>query len=779
MQSKLSELSKSSKLSLIYLTCLIGLSAFVVYAQSSIPPNSSLSLTKDPATGLFVLNMSDPEGIRSFSLAPQESDNLPYSGDISGCPRNRKIDNIRFDDPSDFEPPMKGYVYDCRGSEVEFNIEKTPAKVFKSTKVSPEPQTVPPPPPTTPPPSAGSKREEIKKEFTYPIPELGNCGSEAECKLYCDDMAHIEACLDFAERNGLLSEDELEKGKKFKEILKSKGGGPGGCRSEKECEAYCGDIDRIDECLEFAEKNNFVKGAELDEIKKIHRAVRAGKQFPGGCKTKLTCEAYCQNPDHIDECFAFAKDNGLMSEEELKEAEKFMPLIKSGQTPGACKTKEACEAYCESDEHIDECIDFAARNGMISPEELEMVKKTGGKGPGGCKGRACRDFCEKSENQKTCFEFAKEHGLMKEKDLRRMEEGKERLKKELENMPPEVRVCLERVLGPEGLGAIQSGEFFGGRDLGEKMKICFEESLPAEFKDKFIMGAEGEFSGPGGCKTRDECEAYCHANPDACGIKMPEGGGPPTGGGSGSFSGPGGCKSREECEAYCKSNPAACGGFRPPSSTGGESFPSLAKCSFMDFHPVCGQDNATHNNACFAILHGTKIAHEGACPGHQPCDATRQPVCGVKNGVIQNYYNACVAKGDNAEIKYQGECRSDIAPPPAIRPCPAMPTVNECPSGQKRVQVFNSPECGAYYSCITDFGTGSFTPPNFTSPTTTYQPTTDFNGPGGCKTAEECRTYCTQNYQDPACRQFMPSSALPNQSPFALVLAPFLELLDF
>ncbi|MEK7212491.1 MAG: LamG domain-containing protein [Patescibacteria group bacterium] len=50
-------------------------------------------------------------------------------------------------------------------------------------------------------------------------------------------------------------------------------------------------------------------------------------------------------------------------------------------------------------------------------------------------------------------------------------------------------------------------------------------------------------------------------------------------------------------------------------------------------------------------------------------------------------------------------------------------------------------------------------------------------GPGGCQSAAECTAYCTKNYQDPACQQFIPSGTqAPILSPFAAVLAPFLEL---
>jgi hypothetical protein len=48
-----------------------------------------------------------------------------------------------------------------------------------------------------------------------------------------------------------------------------------------------------------------------------------------------------------------------------------------------------------------------------------MARKTGGKGPGGCKGKEeCDAFCNNPDNQETCFNFAKDNGMIPEKDLK-------------------------------------------------------------------------------------------------------------------------------------------------------------------------------------------------------------------------------------------------------------------------------------------------------------------------------------------------------------------------
>src|SRR3989344_3756403 len=75
---------------------------------------------------------------------------------------------------------------------------------------------------------------------TFPIPELGNCTSAAECKQYCDVSANISACAVFAEKNGMISKEEAAQAKEFADVLR--GDGPGGCKTKDACESYCNGI---------------------------------------------------------------------------------------------------------------------------------------------------------------------------------------------------------------------------------------------------------------------------------------------------------------------------------------------------------------------------------------------------------------------------------------------------------------------------------------------------------------------------------------------------------
>ena len=179
-----------------------------------------------------------------------------------------------------------------------------------------------------------------------------------------------------------------------------------------------------------------------------------------------------------------------------------------------------------------------------------MARKTGGKGPGNCRGREEGDaFCKNSANEETCFNFAKEHDMIPEADLRRMEEGRQQMMQGFNQAPPEVMECLVGALGSEAIEKLKAGTAMPSRNIGDKMGECFRNMAPPSgpggggpaggpppgFSGGGAPGAE--FSGPGGCRTPEECMSYCQSSPEACQGFMPgaggEGGfGPPTGPGA-------------------------------------------------------------------------------------------------------------------------------------------------------------------------------------------------------------------------------------------------------
>lgn len=398
----------------------------------------------------------------------------------------------------------------------------------------------------------------------YPIAELGNCANKAACGTYCDKPKNAESCLNFAEKNNLMSKEEIKVAKNF---IAAGGKGPGGCASKDSCEAYCNDISRIDECVSFAEKNNLMPPEELAEAKKIQAAISRGVK-PPPCGNKKQCDSYCEDPAHMEECVSFAAEAGFMQGKELEDAQKMLAAVRRGVKPPSCKGKEACDeycsapanlevcmnfaveagfmnerekadaqkmlaavkkgakppkckgkedcdAYCGQEEHFEECLSFAEVAGFMSAEDAVMARKTGGKGPGGCKGKEeCEAFCK--DNQEACFNFAKENGMIPEEELKKMAAGKEEMQKALLQAPPEVLECLRSEMGADFIEKLKNGTAMPSKEIGDRMGDCFEKVGPRE-------GAPGQGgmmppgqSGPGGCTTPEECKAYCESHQDEC-----------------------------------------------------------------------------------------------------------------------------------------------------------------------------------------------------------------------------------------------------------------------
>jgi len=110
-----------------------------------------------------------------------------------------------------------------------------------------------------------------------------------------------------------------------------------------------------------------------EEAAEAKKMMAAGPP-PGGCKGKEECEAYCQDPAHAEECMAFAERAGLISPEEAERARKGMEIIQRGG-PGGCKSEKECRLYCQDPAHMEECLNFAVEQGFMSPEEAQKIRE--------------------------------------------------------------------------------------------------------------------------------------------------------------------------------------------------------------------------------------------------------------------------------------------------------------------------------------------------------------------------------------------------------------------
>ncbi len=438
-------------------------------------------------------------------------------------------------------------------------------------------------------------------DITYPIIELGNCESKQECKIYCDQKENIDACISFAEKKKLLKKEEIEKAKKFTKLRNKKG--PGGCLGKEECEIYCDNMNHIGECLVFARQNNLMSPEELREAEQVVRALERGVEMPGRCKTKESCEEYCDNHDHFNECVKFAEAAGFVSEkeanmlkktggkgpggcigkrgcdlfcdnpnnmevcmeyaikydlmplEEMEEAKMALQAIKKGAKMPNCKDRKECDIYCSQLEHMEECMEFALAAGFMSEEDVRQARKMMEAGftagPGGCKEKEeCEVFCNNPDNIETCIEFAYKIGEIPEEDYRRMMENKEKM----------------LMGGPGGCGSGEECRAYC--DNPNNWKECTEfaykmgDISEEEYKMMSESGHMRPMFGPGECQSLEECERYCqdpnhfeecskfNREDDGRDYKD-EGPGDDINWMESRGPGPGGCMAPEECKHYC------------------------------------------------------------------------------------------------------------------------------------------------------------------------------------------------------------------------------------
>lgn len=351
-------------------------------------------------------------------------------------------------------------------------------------------------------------KEEAKraKQFARMGEGPGGCKSKEQCEAYCDDNAHIDECLAFAGKNNLIAPEELEEAKKVAKALREGAQMPGGCRGKTQCEAYCDNPEHGEECLAFAEKAGFIPPEELEDAKKAIKAMKSGIKPPGNCRGKKQCDTYCSEPSHIEECFNFAEKAGFIPPEEVEMARKMMPLMVRGEMPGGCKQKEECEAYCQDESHMEECANFALKAGLMKPEDAEMFKKTGGKGPGDCKSKEqCEAFCNDPVNQEICMNFAQERGLIPQEKIQEMKEGVQKLREGIQMAPSEVQECIKSSMGTEILEKIQAGTLMPGPQIGDQVKACFEKMMPLMPPADMMPGQlPGEFKIPEGIQIPEQ-----------------------------------------------------------------------------------------------------------------------------------------------------------------------------------------------------------------------------------------------------------------------------------
>ncbi|MCL5006886.1 MAG: hypothetical protein M1153_01965 [Patescibacteria group bacterium] len=347
--------------------------------------------------------------------------------------------------------------------------------------------------------------------ITFPIPELGNCSSKDACEAYCSDTSHMQACIRFAQGHGMITNSEAVKEKGFANAL-ANASGPGGCNSPDSCQAYCSNIDHLQTCLTFA-RSHGLSNAQTDQGRKILSYLQSGGKMPGGCTSQDSCQAYCNELAHAEECFAFSQKIGIappsngMPSPTLAQIQKISALAQSGQTPGGCTTMQACQEYCNNPANSQACQQFGTEVGFTGgPDRVG--------GPGGCNSPdSCQAYCNDPSHQTECLQFAQQHGLMTQGQVENFQNGMNQFQNGLNNAPQQVVTCLQDQIGAQVLSQMQSGQFTPTPDVMNKIQTCFQSFRPStSTPNGFIQNGNGP-QGQGG-QEMTVGDALKHMPPD-------------------------------------------------------------------------------------------------------------------------------------------------------------------------------------------------------------------------------------------------------------------------
>ncbi len=135
-----------------------------------------------------------------------------------------------------------------------------------------------------------------KYGITFPIAELGNCGSLAACRQYCDDSKNLATCIDFAKKKGFYKQPKSQTD--IMVLAKSELG----CDSTDACRTFCGDQANWIKCGEFAKKHSLGgKQGESNEDSSKAALLQKAKTFLG-CDSYDDCKAFCQQPQNHPKC---------------------------------------------------------------------------------------------------------------------------------------------------------------------------------------------------------------------------------------------------------------------------------------------------------------------------------------------------------------------------------------------------------------------------------------------------------------------------------------------
>lgn len=403
---------------------------------------------------------------------------------------------------------------------------------------------------------------------TFPITDLGNCGSYNECHTFCEDPVNSETCVSYGKSKGFYQDDPIVKDK---DKILTEAKNRLGCDSYESCLNFCSVPTNHDKCDSFARGQGLNGGVVgrpddkpvLDKAKEVL-----------GCSSVDACKSFCEQDANVGKCSDFARQVGLRGGEH-----------KVG--PGGCTSESTCKSLCSDPGNFQVCKGFQEVSGGTFT------------GPGGCNSpESCRDYCQ--QNPSNCgYKPGQSPG-----------QGQGQFSGPGGQYNP-TEMCNRTPNCSWGNNGCQCG-FYGetkesAQKAGEYAGFCSTNP------DKCKPGQAGGF---GSSEQRQEFQDFCRQNPDKC--KPPSDSASPQSSGlygGGYYGGGGAHDPAAECGRYgCSWTGSSCqcagiistsnysggGGSSNPSyspSPGGNYTPppggSYTPPPGGDYHPYSGSGSYT------------------------------------------------------------------------------------------------------------------------------------------------------------------------------------------
>lgn len=147
-------------------------------------------------------------------------------------------------------------------------------------------------------------------------------------------------------------------------------------------------------------------------------ARKYGITFPikelGNCTSVSACKDFCGNSENHQSCTDFAKKHNLSNESSKSSSTKSdEEMLKLAGIELGCNSYDACMQFCEQENNMEKCMDFAARHNLDGGNADQMKQQMSSvKNLLGCSSmKACMDFCNNPANMQKCMEVFKEAGF--------------------------------------------------------------------------------------------------------------------------------------------------------------------------------------------------------------------------------------------------------------------------------------------------------------------------------------------------------------------------------